>query len=298
MRPLGGVDKVRLYFHPLGTFAIFVVFAFLVEWLVMAFLPFIVDPFQHTALASVVDSGILVLVLGPLVWVLFVGPLRRLIDLRTRVLNQVIEAQEDTLGRVSRDLHDGVGQSLAGLMMGLRAIEETSTEPQVKTMLRDIRGQGALAHEELRRMVRGLRPYQLDDKGLLAALQTEVESLRSLQPVRFELECTQWESRRWPQAVESALFRIAQEAISNSLRHGKPTVIGIRLERKTDGLLLEVTDNGGGFDAGAAWAGSGSSRPFGLFSMRERAHLLGGTLTVESSPGSRTLVRAVIPVQG
>ena len=292
------VNKARQNLHPLGVFAIFVAITFLVEWLVMAFLPLIIDTEQQMALASVVDSGILVMVLGPLAWQMFMVPLRRMIDLRTRLLNKLIESQEETLGRVSRDLHDGVGQSLAGLMMGLRAIEETSREPGVISIVRDLRDQGAQAHEELRRLVRGLRPYQLDALGLAAAIRIEVDSLREKHPARFDIESHAVDGSRWPLAIESALYRIFQEATANALRHGKPTFVRIRLEKVADGLLLEVTDNGGGFDAEAAWAGSGSARPFGLFSMRERATLLGGTLAVESSPGSCTVVRAVIPVAG
>ena len=89
------VKKAQQNLHPLGAFVVFVAIAFLVEWLVMAFLPLIIDLDRNTALASVVDAGILVMVLGPLAWLMFIVPLRRLIDIRTRLLSKLLKAQEE-----------------------------------------------------------------------------------------------------------------------------------------------------------------------------------------------------------
>lgn len=292
------VFRARQTIRPIGSFVLFVAFAFLLEWVVMVCLPGLVDPERHTMAASLLDSGILVLVLGPLAWLMFMVPLARLNDLKTRLLNKLIEAQEETLGRIARDLHDGVGQSVTGLLVGIRAIEETSGEPGVRQMLMSLREQGAAAHEELRRLVRGLRPYQLDELGLGSALKLEADTLMERASVFVEFHAADGTGGRWPRMVESALYRIAQEAIANALEHGKPRNILIRIFRDPDGLGVEITDDGGGFDIAAAWAGTESRRPFGLLSMRERATLLGGSFSVDSRPGFKTVVRALIPVEG
>lgn len=291
-------SRARQTIRPIGSFVLFVALAFVLEWLLMVCLPGLVDPETNTMAASLLDSGILVLVLGPLAWLMFMVPLIRLNDLKTRLLNKLIEAQEETLGRVARDLHDGVGQSVTGLLVGVRAIEETSGEPGVREMLRALREQGALAHEELRRLVRGLRPYQLDELGLGSALKLEADTLRERSGVHVEFATAPETDGRWPKPVESALYRIAQEAIANALDHGKPKTIQIRIFRDPDGLGVEIIDDGGGFDTKAAWAGTETHRPFGLLSMKERANLLGGSFSVDSMPGSKTVVKALIPVDG
>lgn len=290
--------KVRHSFGQVGPLLLFVALAFLMGCLAMVLLPFLVDPVNHPIAAPVVYSGILVLMLGPVAWFMFLVPLARLNDLKSRLMKKLIAAQEETLGRVARDLHDGLGRSVTGLLVGIRSAEETTGEPRVKDMLRALRDQGTSAHEDLRRLVRGLRPYQLEELGLAAALRLEAETLQERSSVNIDFAAAQETDDHWPKPAESALYRIAQEAMMNALDHGKPTFVRIRVFHGSDGLGVEITDDGGGFDAAAAWAGTTGRRSFGLLSMRERATLLGGTFRVDSHPGSCTVVRAAIPVDG
>lgn len=290
------INSARNAIHPWLVFLAFICMIFLVEWGVMACLPCIIDTVAHPAMASLIDAGALTILLAPLAWWLFLVPLQRLIDLRTHLLNSLLKAQEEERGRIARDLHDGVGQSFTGLMVGLRAIEESTGQEEVKDLARGLRHQGIQAHEELRRLVRGLRPYQLDELGLVAAIKLEIVALQEQHSVCINFEIGPGTERRWPGLVESALFRIFQEATSNSIKHGRPTTICIKLQCVEESLQVEVRDNGCGFERDLAWAGTGTERPFGLLSMRERAALLGGTLMIESTIGTGTVVRATIPV--
>ncbi len=290
------IISARHAMRPWLLFLAFVCMTFLVEWGVMACLPIIIDSVAYPAVASLIDASSLTILLAPLAWWLFLVPLQRLIDTRTHLLNSLLKAQEEERGRIARDLHDGVGQSFTGLMVGLRAIEESASQESVKDLARGLRQQGIHTHEELRRLVRGLRPYQLDELGLVPAIKLEVESLTEQHRIRIDFKIGPGADRRWPLPVESAVFRIFQEATNNAIKHGRPTLIDIGLHRIGKHLRVDIRDNGYGFDQETAWTGTGSERPFGLLSMRERAALLGGTLLLESTISGGTLVRATIPV--
>lgn len=290
------IISARQAMHPWLLFLAFVCMTFLVEWGVMACLPIFIDSVAYPAVASLIDASSLTILLAPLAWWLFLVPLQRLIDTRTHLLNSLLKAQEKERGRIARDLHDGVGQSFTGLMVGLRAIEESASQENVKDLARGLRQQGIHTHEELRRLVRGLRPYQLDELGLVPAIKLEIASLTEQHPIRINFEVMGDTNCRWPVPVESAIFRIFQEATNNAIKHGRPTSINISLHGIGDQLRIQICDDGDGFDPGIAWSGTGSERPFGLLSMRERAVLLGGSLLLESTIGTGTLVRASIPV--
>jgi signal transduction histidine kinase len=244
---------------------------------------------------SLLDSGLLTLFLAPVVWWMFVVPLQRLLELRTVLLRQIIASQEEERARIARDLHDSVGQFLTGVLVGLRAIEETAKVQTVRELAAKLREQGSLAHEELRRMVRGLKPYQLGELGLVASVQRDLEAIQQQTDVEIAFTKPSPEGRRWNTAVETAAYRVFQEASTNAIRHGKPGNLQVAIADVAGGMELVVGDDGAGFDVGSVWNTAGGGRPFGLLSMRERVALLGGGLDIRSSRGAGTIVRAFFP---
>jgi two-component system sensor histidine kinase UhpB len=221
------------------------------------------------------------------------------VQLRT-LATQVLAAQEEERRRLARELHDDTMQSLAALIMGLeRGLEAMPAhQPHVSEAhhtvgkLRDL-AVGLL--DELRHLTLDLRPAVLDDHGLPAALRwlAQTHQERTGLGVEFE-DVTEAACRagehQLPPPVETALYRIAQEALSNATRHAHAGRVRLTLDVSDGEAVVEVADDGSGFDTTAPRDG----QQMGLFNMRERAALLGGALEVRSSPRG-TLVRARIP---
>jgi signal transduction histidine kinase len=190
--------------------------------------------------------------------------------------------------RLARELHDSVSQKLFGLILSAESaatlVEGESAEARAE--LERLRALAHEAQEELRSLVFELRPPSLESEGLVEALRKHVDVLRRVyrREIALELAGT---PRRAPK-LEREVFRIAQEALQNALRHAEAAQLRLRLAA-TDGLLeLTVSDDGMGFDPAAPAV---RSRRLGLTSMEERALALGGTLTIESKPGRGTTVR-------
>ncbi len=220
----------------------------------------------------------------------------RLAQQRRMLLNRVITAQEEERQRIARELHDETGQSLTALGLGLEAaIEELRSEPQ-----QDVDGRlGSLARvatnaiEELERLVLDLRPAQLDHLGLVATLRWYVTRVSSQSALEVRLE-VRGEARRLQPELETTLFRIAQEALTNVLRHANAKRVEVVLSFEADLLTLEVSDDGIGFDAGTTNVAPSS---LGLIGMRERAHLVGGAIVVRSQPGEGARVSVTVPLE-
>lgn len=210
---------------------------------------------------------------------------------RTRLLAQLITAQEEERRRIARDLHDGVGQLLTSLLVGLKLLNQSRNGadlPQQTAQLRQIAGE-TLA--EVRLLSRQLRPSVLDDLGLAAALERYAAEFPSRYPgLTVDLHCDL--SGRLPPPVETTLYRIVQEAMTNAARHSGGKTISVLLTQRNGRVQAIVEDDGCGFDPQAARR-SGNS--VGLHSMAERAELLGGRLDIESSADGAT-VYAEIPL--
>jgi len=142
---------------------------------------------------------------------------------------------------------------------------------------------------EMRALIFELRPETLEKDGLVAALSRHAEATRARHEIAVETALC--EEPHLPLATKEALYRIAQEAIHNTVKHARAGRIDIRLARVGDGVALEVADDGAGFDPSGAFPGH-----LGLVSMRERVERLGGTLAIESAPGRGTALRAHIPI--
>jgi signal transduction histidine kinase len=213
-------------------------------------------------------------------------------DRRRELGRQLGTAQEDERRRVSRDLHDSVGQLLAGLSLSLKAVE-TSGELPAPSGARLAEAQRVLSvlGQEVHGLAVRLRPTSLDDVGLESALGQLVAEWSARTGVRAEFHAAGLGPRRLTAEVETALYRVVQEALTNVARHAHATNVSVVVTRADNLMSIVVEDDGTGFDAGAAPKGR-----LGLVGMRERVELVGGTIDVESSPGAGTTVTLQIPI--
>jgi signal transduction histidine kinase len=207
---------------------------------------------------------------------------------------QLLEAQEAERRSIARELHDEIGQ----LLTGLRLILEMAGREQPDARADGLTQAQALVGELLarvREMSLQLRPPMLDDLGLQPALMWHFERFTALTQVRVNYKHMGVEDRRFPQEVETAAYRIAQEALTNVARHAQVNEVTVRLWAVQEMLGLEIEDHGVGFDAASVLATHSSS---GISGMRERAFLLGGQFTVESAPGKGTRITVELPFGG
>jgi signal transduction histidine kinase len=211
-------------------------------------------------------------------------------DLRglSRVL---VDLQENERRSVARELHDEAGQALTSLRIGLRLLEQSSTDAAVASRAVELQGTVEEVQENLHRLASNLRPASLDHAGLNAALGQFVENVSRSSGAKVEFETIGLDRERMPGRVETDLYRIAQEAVTNALRHARAKEIGVVLERLDGRVKLIIEDDGCGFDLASAWR----SGRLGLLGIRERAETLGGTLTVESKAGAGTVVVVEAP---
>lgn len=217
---------------------------------------------------------------------------------RRRLLGLLVNAQEEERWRISRELHDRMGQQLAALLMGLKTLDgESYGRQSALATLRQLQEITDQLSREAHTLAWGLRPPTLDELGLHTALYNHVEEWaeRSRVPVDFHSAGFDDGVRLSP-AHETAIYRIAQEALTNVLKHSGADRVSFILERRGDHVLVVVEDNGKGFDVEALTGSSVKERRLGLLGMRERAALLGGTLNVESAPDAGTSVFVRIPV--
>lgn len=271
------------------------------------------------------------------VWALaqaFNAMLGRLAFARHDAAGRVLRAQEEERRRLALELHDQIGQSLTALTLHAEAMrarlvgEASSATVQAHRQAERLTALAQRTLAEVQALSRQLRPTLLDDLGLRAALrwlgedvserfgvqvQVRDEPISTLSgdtPQEAEGLAARTEAasgplqqgeepERWPEEVETALFRIAQESLTNAIRHGHAQQIAVTLQQGPAGVTLTVTDDGTGFAAqpGEASGGrQGGGQGVGLEGMRERAQLLGGTLHVRSHPGGGCEVRVQVPM--
>lgn len=282
--------------RPVHLFAYVLAIAFSAEAVVMFVLPHIVSTEAHTAIVAFLDAALLVLLLSPMLWVLIVSPLRKLAVMRQELLGSTLSAQEDERRRIARELHDGLGQGLTTLLVGLRTIEESSSDDVVKNLARDLRRIGSESHDEVRRIARGLRPAVLDDAGMVPALERFLNDVQQAHDVNASLNVECRERPRLPEAVETALYRIVQEGVVNAVRHGHATQVTVTMSCLANSVILKIQDNGRGFDLNSTLNHRTGLGPFGLHSIRERARLLGGDAVIESVPEQGTMIKIQVPL--
>ena len=217
--------------------------------------------------------------------------------LRRDLLSRLISAHEDERFRISRELHDEVSQSLTGLMMRLNAAEEMAPRDleQARAALGAVRGVAEQTLEEVRKIIFALRPTLLDDLGLIPAVRHYAKNLLEPAGVQVRFQASGFGQQRLPRPVETTVFRIAQEAVTNIARHAQARTATLSLELTNSTVHLSVADDGVGFDVEAT-LGDPARRRLGIIGMEERVALLGGTLRITSQPGQGTTVRMELPV--
>src|SRR6185312_8752272 len=208
------------------------------------------------------------------------------------LLNDVLTAQEAERRRIARELHDDTAQTLASLLVGLRAVEGSRDLDQALQAAVTLRGLVSAALEGVQRMARGLRPSVLDDLGLEDALDRLGVEVSRAQELVVDVHATGARLPRLPEPLEIALYRMAQEAVTNAVKHAAPKAVSILLHRNPTEVRLVIEDDGKGFDASEAL----SAGRLGLVGMRERAHLVGGSMTLESSRGNGATICIRVPL--
>ena len=214
---------------------------------------------------------------------------RRTIALHRRYAQELLRAQEAERAHVGRELHDDVVQHLAHLSHDLEAIETTATGEETRARLSAVHSEIDDVAQKIRKVSHGLHPSSLSF-GLGPALDRLIETIGeeglAVTPVVYQ------GPTGLDKQAELALFRIAQESLRNIRRHANVNLAELSLSRAEGHVVLEVRDQGTGFQSNAARGG------IGLHSMRERMALVGGTASVQSQPGRGTTVRASVPIPG
>lgn len=220
----------------------------------------------------------------------------RVEEARRELLRRLVTAQEEERRRISRELHDQMGQQLAALMLGLKTLGvESYGRRSALDTLRQLEVMTDELSREVHTLAWSLRPPALDDLGLETALCNYVEEWAERSRVPVDFHSAGFGGGRLPLTHEAALYRIAQEALTNVAKHSGADRVSFILERRDGHVLVVIEDNGAGFDVETVMLPAGKGRRLGLLGMRERAALLGGTINVESAPGAGTTLFVRIP---
>jgi PAS domain S-box-containing protein len=206
---------------------------------------------------------------------------------RQELLGQLVNAQEDERRRISRELHDEVGQHVAALMLGLKALETTASPP-VQATLHQLQMLTERMGQEVHELALNLRPTALDDLGLLRTLSNYVEDWSSRTRIEVDFHSSGWRGERLPPHIETTIYRIVQEALTNVIKHAQANRVSLIIERRDDQAVVIIEDNGVGFEQDAS--SFQREKRLGLLGMKERAALVEGELNVESSRGRGTTV--------
>ncbi len=221
--------------------------------------------------------------------------LQRKEALRGQLIEQLLSVQEEERRRLARELHDGTSQLLTSLLVGLKMLAQTDSLAAVREQAAQLRGIAAQTLDSVHELAVQLRPSDLDDMGLVAATRHLASTFASRFGIQAHFQAVGFEDLRLSPPVETTLYRIVQEALTNVARHAAAHNVDILLECRGDKVLAVVEDDGRGFDVEAV-LGQRNSRRLGLFGMQERAALAGGQLTVESSASGVTIL-AEIPLE-
>ncbi len=212
--------------------------------------------------------------------------------LRRQLIDGMISAQEDERKRIARELHDSTSQSLTSLKVGLRSLEKICDRPETHEHVSDLRQVLDHTLDEVHSLAVQLRPAALDDLGLSAALERYLTDWQEQYRLNVDFvihtpDC------RLPEFVETAIYRIIQEGLTNVYRHAEAQSISVLVERRKHDVITVIEDDGKGYDIDHVNSGS----RLGLVGMRERAELLGGELTIETIASKGTSLFIRIPIE-
>jgi len=207
---------------------------------------------------------------------------------------RILNAQEGERIRIARELHDDTGQALTLLLIRLQLVQDRSTDPEVARELAELRHLVGDTLDGVRRLAVHLGPSVLEDLGLRAAMEWLVDRVRLEAGLTVDLRLEGDCDATLPE-VAVAIFRVAQEALTNVVRHAQAERVSVRLTAHADMLELAIEDDGRGFSVEKARRRPDSS--IGLFGMSERIALVDGRIEIDSKPGGGTTVRASVPIR-
>jgi len=220
----------------------------------------------------------------------------RLEGIRTRLLQQLVSAQEDERRRVARELHDSLGQHLTSLGVRLGTLRaRVGASGDLAMQVEQLQAHAALIDDEVDRLAMELRPVALDDLGLDAALRRHVDAWAKDVGIPADIH-TRGVGSRFPDPVETTVYRVVQEALTNVRKHARASRASVVVERRGQELVAIVEDDGAGFPKADIESELVSSRRLGLSTMAERAALVGGQLEIESKIGHGTTVYLRVPL--
>ncbi|MES2462517.1 MAG: PAS domain S-box protein [Armatimonadota bacterium] len=238
-------------------------------------------------------------------------------EMRLELLRQLVTVQEEERGRISRDLHDDTGQQVTALLLGLSHLQHhpaLAADTDVQETVTRLQMHAGEVAKKSHRLSFTLRPTDLDDIGLIGALANYAQEWSGWSGVPVDLQTIGFktdgrEPDRLPPEIETTIYRVTQEALTNVLRHAVPAPVAsgpgnqtgasrvcIIVQRRASQVIATIEDDGPGFDVDAALNLPPGKRRLGIFGMQERARLAGGTLTIESLPGTATTVFLRLPL--
>jgi two-component system, NarL family, sensor histidine kinase UhpB len=217
--------------------------------------------------------------------------------LRGDLLRRSAEAQEAERKRIARELHDGIGQTFTALALGMAGVEEMILRDPIaaRAQIINMKEIASRAIAEMRQVVADLRPPQLDDLGLVPALHWLADEWRNRLHLDVRLQVTGQRRRLTPE-METVLFRIAQEALTNVAKHAQAQRATVSLKFDADPIELCIEDDGIGMTTEQIHRGWARHQGWGLAGIQERAALSGGTLQIDSAPGRGTRLTVRIPL--
>jgi signal transduction histidine kinase len=206
-------------------------------------------------------------------------------------VRRVVQAQELERQRLARELHDETGQALTSILLGLKPLEEALADHPARAALADLREQVVRALQDVRRLAVELRPAVLDDYGLVPALERLTDAFAEQSDVRIDFHSALGE-RRLPSEVETTLYRVVQESLTNIVKHANAHNVSVSVARRESTVAAVIEDDGAGFDQRAV-----REEGVGLLGMRERLSFVDGRLEIESRPGAGTTIVAEVPLR-
>lgn len=217
---------------------------------------------------------------------------------RAELLRRLVTLQEEERHRIARELHDQMGQHLTAFLLGLETLKGQIRDPTGEGAIQRLRDLADRMGQDVHRIALELRPTALDDWGLQTALGHYVADWSRRSHTMAQLHCSGIDRCRLPAAVETALYRVAQEALTNVLKHSRASRVSVIVERREEMALAIIEDNGRGFEVEAVLGDPDARNRLGLLGMEERVMQVGGTLEIESSPGRGASLFIRIPLSG
>jgi signal transduction histidine kinase len=286
--------KVR----PLAVFGLVLLMIFFSEGVVLLIMPFLTSTRTSSVFEGLVDASVLTLVMAPTIWWAVVVPMQHALAERGFLLQRIFEAQDKERNSIARELHDGLGQQVASMLFRARAILETAPAEPLRAQLLSMIEAGQQTQEDIRRLSRGLRSGALEQFGLAEALERLGSDFSFDRKRVVKVDADVLRPYRFDRDVENSVYRIAQEAVTNAVRHGNAAEIEVMCDLTDDAISLTVKDNGIGFSSTAEnLSEQGLPKGLGLVSMRERTNGLGGSFAVESVPGTGTTLHVTLPAR-